>query len=138
MSKAHRRAFTLVELLVVVIIIAVLIALLLPAVQKVREASVRSKASPNLTQFGFAPEMAQANLKQAGQAAAAGQAPAPPPRARGQTFTAEVVLTPRLSVGTASPESIYEARFTGKIEAVRPQSEAGESAHSLPVPPHPV
>jgi hypothetical protein len=114
--------FTLIELLTAIGLLAVVIAVLLPLFSRMRRSAIEKKlsaqGSPAFT-VGAGQALSDAE-REPGAPPPPGHPPAGRPAARVTSFSAKVGLTPRLSVGTAEPESIYEATFSAKIEAAPP------------------
>lgn len=117
--------FTLIELLVVIAIVCILMSLLLPAMQSAREAARRSMLKSEMSSE-FENDVPRESAQSAVEAL---------PHARVASITADISLTPRLSVGTITPDSIYEAQFVGKIVAAQPAATDGECEIELPLPP---
>src|SRR6266705_3383325 len=124
--KLPRRAFTLIELLIVIAILAVLAALLLPALSSAKRKALRVSLKSELSSPGIIPRPEPTRMPQA----------AMPQRtlATVKSFDAKVSLKPGLSVGTAQPESIYTAQLTTKFNAFNPGPK-GECEVLLPLPP---
>ena len=118
--KRSQSAFTLVELLVVIAIIGVILAFLLPAVQQVRQATKQSYQEYLIRQDGI--DEQQLKIDDA-------------PMAAIDRYESRIVLTPKLSIGTTIPESIYEAKVTSKIAGKHDDNLTGISQIELPLPP---
>jgi len=115
----------------VLLLPVIALALLMPAVQSAREASRRASLAYSERGDSFssgsqdAPERASA------------EPPAKPaaPSAVVKKYDAEITLTPKLSIGTPAPESIYVADFQATIAAQAPKGGPRECQIELPLPP---
>jgi len=117
----------LIELLIVIAALAMIAALLLPSLSAAKKRALRISMNSGGT--------AAAAMVPAQQLERTAQARLPTRTlATVKTFSATVLLKPRLSVGTAEPESIYSARLTTTFQAFNPVKN-GECEVLLPLPP---
>jgi prepilin-type N-terminal cleavage/methylation domain-containing protein len=146
-KQRYRPAFTLIELLVVIAIIAVLIGLLLPAVQKVREAAARTQCINNLKQMGLAlHNYHDANLKFPHEARGPSIFTSMLPYIEQDAMVADVTGTTSASWDKAKPVKIYLCPSRRNADAMAAAGVSGKEDYAFasddtwwfgPVPPNP-
>jgi len=122
---------TLLSVFLVLAMIVLTISVLMPSLHSAKELSKRAALS---ARGGYGGENWQDAMA---PDADSGMQAKPPARylAQVKSFVATIDLTPRLSVGTAEPESIYEAAFHAAIQARNPNAAQGDAEVHLPLPP---
>ena len=122
---SHRGLKRMIEVGVVIFVLVAFTSLLMPSLQKARTLS--HKAVQEMRDYEY-----QSSVDSLADKAAKER-----PVARGEVrrFKADVDLTSRISIGTAYPESIYEAKFTADILARNPEAATGDAEIRLPLPP---
>jgi prepilin-type N-terminal cleavage/methylation domain-containing protein len=131
-DRIRRHGFTLIELLVVIAIIAILIALLVPAVQKVREAAARTQCTNNLKQIGLGCHNFESTFKRlpplygGSQAGATTGASLKFPKTWGSTH---VFLLPYIE-----QDNLYKKMAVGSPATYTPSSPVGAAANITGVP----
>lgn len=124
-GESTRGVRRVIEVLAVLALLVLGASVLLPSLSRARKmaylASMRSEPSQVNGDYNRLPEPNRDKPL--------------PPLARVKTFVAGIDLTPRLSVGTSEPESIYEAKFRATIQAAAPERGQRVCRIELPLPP---
>jgi prepilin-type N-terminal cleavage/methylation domain-containing protein len=127
-SRQGRPGFTLIELLVVIALIAILIGLLLPAIQKVREAADRTRCSNNLKQIGLAVHNYASNKQDALPALSSDLARPKHGPYNGCIF---FTLLPYLE-----QQELYQAGLAATVTATPPLIPGFQATWAAPIPPN--
>ena len=134
MERRMRKAFTLVELLVVITIIGILIALLLPAVQAAREAARRTQCSNNLKQVGLAAHNFQNMNRRFPPGFLGALSPATDPSNNAQYAGSLVYLLPFMEFNNIWDPLDKEMATSGGSISVTDNAKAGVGFPSRPTP----
>lgn len=133
MAKSATNVYRLAMAMLLVLVLVGGLALLMSLLRGARRSQFLESLEKDLGPAGR--QAMRSEWRAAPAAPAAGEERPAPARAVIKTFDAEIELTPRLSVGTASPESIYEASMQIHLEARSPDGDPRPCRILLPVPP---